>query len=412
MSRVKCAVCNTAFTVMGAILFGLMVMTFVTTGPAYADNWAPLSGAETLREFVSGATAEIELKEGVVSTGEYYEDGTAEIEAWGETFPRTWEVKGDDQVCYSSATETNCYTFEKNSDVPGEYRARHLETGELILFRVSETDPRVMTRDTTPDSEGGLGAPTAQEIAAELSNPNTNLGTMNMFFDYVAYDGDLPDASNQNALRGTFQPSLPYKLSPTTNLFVRPAIPVIFKQDVPNLYGGYDSKGVDLGDIGFDASMAKTFTSIGAVFGGGVVGTLPTATNDSLGLDQWLLGPEVFGAIIRKWGVVGLLVTHQWDVAGEDDYSTSITGGQYFYVFNLKDGWQINGAPTFSYNHEADSDNAWTLPVALGVSKTMIINGRPWKFGLQYWHYIESPDTFGPDWQIRFQISPVVKLPW
>jgi hypothetical protein len=44
----------------------------------------------------------------------------------------------------------------------------------------------------------------------------------------------------------------------------------------------------------------------------------------------------------------------------EGDSSTSITGGQYFYVFNLKDGWQINGAPTFSYNHEADSDNAWT----------------------------------------------------
>lgn len=28
-------------------------------------------------------------------------------------------------------------------------------------------------------------------------------------------------------------------------------------------------------------------------------------------------------------GAVGLLVTHQWGVAGEDSFDTSITGGQY-----------------------------------------------------------------------------------
>jgi len=412
MSRVKRIVCNTAFIVMYVILFGLIVMTFVTTEPAYADNWADLSGAETLRKFVAGASAEIELRQGVVAIGEYYEDGTAKIEAWGETFPRTWEVRGDDQVCYSSATETNCYTFEQNLDVPGEYRVRHVETGELISFRVSGTDRRVMTGDTVPDDEGGLGAPSAQDIAAQLSNPNSTLGTMNILFDYVAFEGDLPSASSQSALRGTFQPSLPYPLSKTTNLFVRPAIPVIFSQDVPNMSGGFDSEGIDLGDISFDAMLAKTLPSIGAVLGGGVVATLPTATEDALGLDQWLLGPEVIGAIVRKWGVLGLLVTHQWDVAGEDDYSTSITGGQYFYAINLGNGWQFNGSPTFSYNHKADSDNAWTFPLAAGLSKTTIINGRPWKFSLQYWHYVESPDVFGPDYQIRMAISPVVKLPW
>jgi hypothetical protein len=78
---------------------------------------------------------------------------------------------------------------------------------------------------TAPDSEGGLGSPSADEIAAQLSNPNTTLGSMNMLFDYVAYDGDLRKASRQSAWRGAFQPSLPYPLSGTTNLFVRPLIP-------------------------------------------------------------------------------------------------------------------------------------------------------------------------------------------
>ncbi len=411
MRRVKHTVCNTAFIVMRVILFGLIVMTFVTTGRTYADNWADLSGVETLREFVAGASAKIELRQGVVATGEYYEDGTAKIKAWGETFPMTWEVRGDDQVCYSSATETNCYTFEQDLDEPGEYRARNVETGELISFRVSGTDRRVMTGDTVPDDEGGLGAPSAQDIANELSNPNTALGTINFQFDYIAFDSDLPDADKQEALRLTFQPGLPYPLSDTVNLFVRPAIPLILDQDVPSSKGGFDSKGVDLGDISLDAAVGKSFPN-GIVLLGGLVATLPTATDDALGLDQWLLGPEIAIAMVRKWGVVGLLATHQWDVAGEDDYSTSISGGQYFYVFNLGNGLQINGSPTFSYNHKADSDNAWTLPLAVGFSKTTIIKGRPWKFGLQYWHYVESPDVFGPDFQIRFSVSPVVKLPW
>ncbi len=392
--------------------FSLFLVTVWVAQPVYADNWKSYAGAQTLREFVSDATAEIDLRPGVTAVGDYFADGTAKIEAWGETFERTWEIVGEDRVCYSSFTERNCYTYERNLDVPGEYRARNVETGKLTVFRITSTNPLVISRVTAPGSEGGLGSPSAQDIAAQLSDPNTSLGTMNMLFDYVAFDGDLPRADSQSALRGTFQPSLPYALSETTNLFVRPAIPVIFSQDVPNMGGGFDSEGIDLGDISFDALVAKTLPSIGTVLGGGIVGTLPTATEDALGLDQWLLGPEVIGALVRKWGVLGALVTHQWDVAGEDDFSTSITGGQFFYVFNMQDGWQINGSPVFSYNHKADSNNDLTLPVAIGVSKTTIINGRPWKFGLQYWHYVESPDLYGPDWQIRFNVSPVVALPW
>jgi hypothetical protein len=281
----------------------------------------------------------------------------------------------------------------------------------VFVFRVTDAETDTFTRETPAGNEGGLGTPSAAEVAAALSDPNTNMGSMNFQFDYISYDGDIPGASSASAFRMLFQPSLPYKLNETTNLFIRPAIPVIFSQDVPQQGGGFNSEGVDLGDIGFDFSVGKTLPG-GIVLLGGLAGTLPTATNDSLGLDQWLLGPEAAVAMVRKWGVLGVLVSHQWDIAGEDDYDTSITGGQYFYAFNLKDGWQINGSPTFSYNHEAGSGNKWTFPLGVGVSKTSLFGGRPWKFGLQYWHYIKSPDNFGPDYQVRFSVSPVIKLPW
>jgi hypothetical protein len=370
-----------------------------------------MEGAETLEAFISGATAEITLKPGVVARGEYYPDGTAKIEAWNEVFHRTWEVRGGDQVCYSSEMETNCFFLELNRSDPEKFRSRSVETGEITVFRLTESTG-TYARDTTPDDEGGLGSPTAEEIAAELSNPNSTLGTMNLSFDYVAFDGDLPRSDNQAAFRMTFQPGLPYMLSETTNLFVRPALPLIFKQDVPRAGGSFASKGVALGDIGLDVAVGKTFLSYGVVLLGGLVTTLPTATDSALGLEQWLLGPEAAVAMVRPWGVVGVLLTHQWDVVGEDDFDTSITGGQYFYTFNLSDGWQISASPTFSYNHEADNDNAWTFPLAAGISKTSVIGGRPWKFSMQYWYYVASPDLFGPNHQIRISVSPVVQLPW
>jgi len=52
------------------------------------------------------------------------------------------------------------------------------------------------------------------------------------------------------------------------------------------------------------------------------------------------------------------------------------------------------------------------LPLGIGIAKTAIINGRPWKFSAQYWNYIKSPDPFGPEHLIRFTVGPVVKLPW
>ena len=397
---------------MNKIFLFTLTMACVVSAQAVADDWQPLTGADTLQSLVSGATAEIQLTPSVTAVGKYNADGTAEIKAWNETFRRTWEVKGDDQVCYSDV-ETNCFSFEKNLDDPAEFRSRNVASGEVFVFRVTDAETDTFTRDTEAPvgSEGGLGTPSAAEVAAALSDPNTNMGSMNFQFDYISYDGDIPGAGSASTTRMLFQPSLPYMLNETSNLFIRPAIPVIFSQDVPQQGGGFSSEGVDLGDIGFDFSLGKTLPG-GIVLLAGLAGTLPTATNDALGLDQWLLGPEAALAKVGSWGVAGVLVSHQWDIAGEDDFDTSITGGQYFYAFNLKDGWQINGSPTFSYNHEASSGNKWTFPLGIGVSKTSIFGGRPWKFGVQYWHYIESPDNFGPDYQIRFSVSPVVKLPW
>ena len=52
------------------------------------------------------------------------------------------------------------------------------------------------------------------------------------------------------------------------------------------------------------------------------------------------------------------------------------------------------------------------MPLGVGIARTMVLKGRPWKFQLQYWNYVERGDVFAPEHQIRFSVSPVVSAPW
>ena len=249
----------------------------------------------------------------------------------------------------------------------------------------------------------------ASDVAQELANPNTSLGFLAFPLDFVTYKGDLPNSNHQDSWRLSFQPSIPYPIAKGVNFFLRPLIPIILDQPVWN-GNHFDSKGVELGDISFDMAIGKGFSS-GLQLIGGMAGPLPTATKASLTGNQTRLGPEFFVGTKTKWGFIGTLFSHQWNVAG-DNYKTSITGGQYFITYNLKNAWQFQVQPSWSYNHEATSGNKVTFPLGIGFSKTIIKGKTPWKFSLQYWNYVETPRDFGPKHQIRFQVAPVVPLPW
>ncbi len=381
---------------------------------AQSNDWVPVTGAGNLSRFMSGLTVERELPSGELSTGEYHADGTGILTSWGVSYPRTWRIEGDGQICITAEKESQCYQYEQNRSDPERFRARVSSGGEWVEFRSTGVRAVVTNPEQETGSKGGAATPTAAEIAAELSNPNTPMGTLNTNFDFINYDGDLPGAEDESALKIVFQPSLPYPLGGGKNFFVRPAIPIIVKQPVPATGGGFESSDVELGDIGFDASVGFSFKSDAGtnVLIAGTAGLLPTATDDAVGLDQWLFGPELGGFMVRKWGAFGIIGSHQWDVAGEDSFDTSITAGQYIYSINLTKGWQISGSPFWSYNHKADSDDAWMFSVGGGVAKTAIIGGRPWKMSIQYLNYVERADAFAPEHQIRFTVGPVVKLPW
>lgn len=54
----------------------------------------------------------------------------------------------------------------------------------------------------------------------------------------------------------------------------------------------------------------------------------------------------------------------------------------------LGGGWQIAAGPSISYDYTRPGNDRWTIPLGIGVAKTSIIGGRPWKFQVQYWNEV------------------------
>jgi len=250
----------------------------------------------------------------------------------------------------------------------------------------------------------------ADEIAKELSNPNTDKSTLNLNLDYTTFTGNLPGADDQDSFVMSFQPAFPFNIGDGQVFAVRPLIPFNFSKPVFN-GDGFDDESSAIGDITTDIFLGQSYKS-GWIFGRGAVVTFPTANDAALAGKSLNLGPEILLAKVNDWGVAGVLATHQWDVAGWSDNDVSISTLQYLYAYHLSNGWSLAASPILTYNWEGGSDDRLAIPLGVGLSKTSIINGKPWKFSFETHYYVEQPDSMGSELFLRFKISPVVDNPF
>ena len=264
--------------------------------------------------------------------------------------------------------------------------------------------------------------PSADAVARELANPNTALASLTFKNTWTAYKGDLDGADDEGGFTTLFQPVLPFPLENGDKIMWRPAVPLVFDMPVfdgsgvdPNGtptarsvagFGGFDSES-GLGDIAFDLLYAIT-SETGVLSGYGIIASLPTATEEALGRDKWTLGPEDFLGKLSEKSVLGVLVNHQWDIAGSDDVvdDVSLTTFNLFGVYLPSGGWNVGSFPIISYDWEEEQ---WTFPVSFAVGRTMVFGGRPWKFQVDFNYFVEQADPFGPDWSISFNVTPVIE---
>jgi hypothetical protein len=394
----------------GSILWLTVVVAAAETptsipSPVQDKSWVAVTGADTLHEFMSGLRAERELANGALSTAEYHADGTGILHAWGASIPRTWEVRGEDRLCFTAQNETLCYTLEKKSGMKDLYRVREVVTETVYEFRVSNHRALPFGRPAEVGSKGGAAAPNVDEIAAELANPNTPLATLNAKLQFRTFQGDLPNADDQESMTLLLQPSFPFPLPNGDLIFFRPAIPLLINQPVfEEDTLDFDDK-FGLGDIAYDLAYGRT-TDTGWIVAGGLISTIPTATKDELGPDRWTLGPEVLLGKISKTYVVGAFPNHQWDVGGSGEADISLTTAQIFGVYLPGGGWNVGTTPIIAYDHEIKE---WSLPLNITVGKTVMLNSRPWKIAMEINYFLAQPDAFGPEWFFGLNVGPVVE---
>jgi hypothetical protein len=380
------------------------------SGITNAADWEPVEDPALLRELFSDSLVQATLKDGVKAEANYNADGTGELRAWGDTFARTWEIKGNDQVCISTEREVTCFKIEQSTDQTDTYRATNNDSGEQAVIAVTRIDGKVVlarpgAENGAPTAGSGAAKPSADEIAASLANPNTPLASLNLKIQYRQFEGDLPGADDETGIGLIFQPSLPFPLDGGAKILFRPAIPLQIDQPVFDAASGEFDSESGIGDIGFDLAYAPK-SEAGRLLAYGIVGAIPTATEDSLGSDRWTLGPEILVGKLTKKYLLGALATHQWDIAGSGDADISLSSLNLFYVFLPGGGWNVGTAPVMSYDHENEEA---TIPINLNAGKTMILNGRPWKIGAEINYFVDSPDSFAQEWFVGFNISPVVE---
>jgi hypothetical protein len=391
------------------IIITVLIAAFTTS--INAADWEPIDDPAVLRELFSDTLMQATLKDGVKSEATYNADGTGEVRAWGDTFARTWEIKGNDQVCFGMEREVKCFTIEQSTDQADTYRATDIASGEQVVITVTRADGKLVI-DSKPDAtsdaptpESGAAKPSADEIAASLANPNSPLASLLLKFQYRQFEGDLPGADDETGTSLIFQPILPFPLEGGAKIIFRPAIPVQIDQPVFDATSGQFDSESGIGDIGYDLAYAPK-AEAGRMLAYGIVGSIPTATEDSLGSDRWTLGPELLIGRTSKKHLLGALLTHQWDIAGSGDADISLSSINLFYVFLPGGGWNVGTAPVMTYDHENDEA---TIPINLNAGKTVIWGGRPWKLSAEINYFIDAPDAFAPEWMVGFNIAPIVE---
>ena len=381
------------------------ILFFICLRATFAQEWQPVVDSSKLKAFMSDTVMEAKLKGDEKATATYNADGTGVLNAWGETFDRTWEINDTGQICINEKQSTICYRVERNINDPEQIRVENLSNGELLEVKVTPAGSLTPV-ESANTNQGGAAKPSAEEVAAALANPNTPMATMTLKLQQRSFEGDLPNANDQNSTTLLFQPALPFVVG-DGQIFFRPALPIISGQPVYNGgLGDFDEED-GFGDLAFDLAYGET-TDTGVLWATGIISSLPIGS-DGLSSDLYTLGPELLiGKITPKW-VIGAFPSHQWDIGGSGKGDINLTSLQLFGTIIGKGGWTYGTSPIMTYDHNASQ---WTIPINVNVGKTIITKGgRPWKLGLEVNYYREKADSFGPEWMVGFSVAPVIANP-
>lgn len=242
-------------------------------------------------------------------------------------------------------------------------------------------------------------APTeAQEammaLAKASQNPVADMTSFPLQFNWYSGGG----LGNETLSITNFQPVIPMPISDNWNIVSRTIVPIV---SLPGTDGDR-SKGI--ADIQEQIYFAPTKTK-NVIWGFGPVLSLPTSTVDELYTGQFGVGPTGVILVMPGKFVIGGVVNNIWRFAGNDETPPlNNFFAQPFINYNFKKGWSIATAPAITANWDAETDQQWTVPIGMGVSKIAMIGKQAVSLSMQYYHNAVRPDNAGTD-LVRMQVA-------
>jgi hypothetical protein len=234
----------------------------------------------------------------------------------------------------------------------------------------------------------------ATELAKKTQNPVGDIVSVPFQFNFNS-GGAYRDETFFNL---NFQPVIPIHLSPKIMLISRTIVPI---DSFPGANGISSSGTGDIEEQTFftPANSSKLIWGIGPAF------SLPTATASPAKTGTWAAGGSaVVLATPGPW-VLGSLFTQLSPLTDSNGYPRTNTFlWQYFINYNFGKGWAITTAPSITANWDAPGGQRWTVPVGIGISRTLVFNKQPMTLGFQYYNNVKRPDN-GPGTVLRFTVA-------
>jgi hypothetical protein len=251
-----------------------------------------------------------------------------------------------------------------------------------------------------------------EDINRQLENPLTRLWSLTLQENLSLNKGDLIDGrETSNTL--FFQPALPLSIGDDMIFIARPVFPMVTNPILdPSESDGVRGRTTGFGDIEMFTLFGPNRVD-GVVWGIGSTFRFPTATSDRLGQGKYQAGPAAMFLYLGERWTLGTVTQHWWSYAGDSDRSAvSQTNIQYIARRKIPGAMSIGMGPTIVIDWKADGGNKVTLPIGLGITKTIRIGRMPVKLRLEPQYSIIRPDDYGTEWNIRLQITPVIPNPF
>ncbi len=241
-------------------------------------------------------------------------------------------------------------------------------------------------------------AQTGQSLVQLAKNPFADLTNLQFFFD--ANLGISP--GDQTSQVVTFQPLIPFSVSPDWSIITRTVLPLI---DQPGAAPG-EGRTHGVGDTQFSAFLSPTRTG-SLVWGVGPVLQLPTATNDALGQGKWGAGPTAGVQWSGTQWTFGALINNIWSfagTAGRPAVNQMQLQPELNYTFKDNPNRYLSYSPTITANWEASGAERWTVPVSLGIGQLFTFGRQSVNLQATAYYNVVAPAGSG-NWTLELLVQ-------